>query len=123
MAEFVDYFELLQVSSNAEPATIHRIYKLLAARYHPDNAATGDGDKFLLLQEAYRVLSDPELRATYKAEWEVHRLQPRAVFEMPEFFKGIEAESYRRVGILCLLYNQRRNTLDHPGVSCSNWSP
>jgi hypothetical protein len=29
----------------------------------------------------------------------------------------VEAESNRRLGILCLLYNQRRTDPDHPGVS------
>src|SRR4051812_13398865 len=39
---FVDYYELLQISPNAEPETIHRVYKMLAQRYHPDNPETGD---------------------------------------------------------------------------------
>lgn len=117
MAEFVDYFELLQISPNAEAQTVHRVYKMLAARFHPDNAATGDRDKFLLLQEAYRVLSDPEARASYKVEWEMRRLRPLPVFEMAEFFSGMEAEAYRRLGILCLLYTQRRSTPDHPNMS------
>ena len=30
-----DYYELLQISQNAEPETIHRVYRLLAQRYHP----------------------------------------------------------------------------------------
>ena len=36
MPEFIDYYELLQISSNAEPETIQRVYHMLAARYHPD---------------------------------------------------------------------------------------
>ena len=31
---FVDYYELLQISPNAEPETIQRVYKMLAQRYH-----------------------------------------------------------------------------------------
>lgn len=117
MAEFRDYFELLQISPNAEAQTVHRVYKMLAARFHPDNSSTGDESKFLLLQEAYRVLADPQARAAYKAEWEVRRLRPLPVFEMAEFFNGMEVQSYRRLGILCLLYNQRRTTPDHPNMS------
>jgi curved DNA-binding protein len=117
MEDFVDYFELLQISPNAEQQTIHRVYKMLAARFHPDNVTTGDRDKFLHLQAAYQVLSDPEARATYKTEWELRRLRPLPVFEMAEFFNGMEAQAYRRLGILCLLYNQRRTTPDHPNMS------
>ena len=46
---FVDYYELMQISSNAEPETIHRVFHMLAARYHPDNPQSGDTEKFLLL--------------------------------------------------------------------------
>ena len=35
-----DFYEVLQISPNADPDTIHRIYRLLAQRFHPDNAET-----------------------------------------------------------------------------------
>ena len=60
-----DYYELLQVSPNAEPETIHRVYRLFAQRVHPDNLETGNEAKFRALQDAYSVLSDPEKRAEY----------------------------------------------------------
>ena len=43
---FTDYYEDLQVSSNADVETIERVYRLLAKRYHPDNNGTGDAEKF-----------------------------------------------------------------------------
>ena len=42
----VDYYEVLQVSSTAEPETIHRVYRLHAQRYHPDNQETGNRSRF-----------------------------------------------------------------------------
>ena len=45
---FVDYYELLQISPNAEPETVHRVFKMLAQRYHPDNPETGDTERFVL---------------------------------------------------------------------------
>ena len=30
-----DYYEFLQISPNAEQATIHRVYRFLAGRFHP----------------------------------------------------------------------------------------
>ena len=32
-----DYYEVLQVSRNADFETIERVFRLLAKRYHPDN--------------------------------------------------------------------------------------
>jgi DnaJ-class molecular chaperone len=60
-----EYYEILQVSSKAEPDTIHRVYRLLAQRFHPDNQESGDSERFRLLRDAYDVLSDPEKRAQY----------------------------------------------------------
>ena len=54
----LDYYEILQVSANAEPDTIHRIYRLLAQRFHPDNQESGNSDRFHQIHEAYTVLSD-----------------------------------------------------------------
>ena len=61
----VDYYEALQISVNAEPETVHRVYRLFAQRFHPDNKETGSESRFRLVTEAYRVLSDPKLRAQY----------------------------------------------------------
>ncbi len=47
-----DYYERLQISANAEPDTIHRVYRLLAPRFHPDNLETGDESRFRSITEA-----------------------------------------------------------------------
>jgi curved DNA-binding protein CbpA len=117
MDEFIDYYELLQISPNAELATIQRVHKLLSSRYHPDNPETGDTEKFLLLQQAFQVLSDGAARAEYDKSALNHAAQPDPVFEMKEFVVGIGVEANRRLGILCLLYNRRRGVPDHPGLS------
>ena len=92
MADFVDYYEMMQISPNAELATIQRVYRLLAARYHPDNPETGNTDQFVLLQKAYQVLSDPEARAQYDSALAQQTAGPMPVFEMKEFVVGIDAE-------------------------------
>ena len=117
MDDFVDYYELLQISPNAELLTIQRVYKMLASRYHPDNVRTGDTDKFLQLQKAFQVLSDPDRRAQYNRVYESRHVQPNPVFETKEFEVGLEAESNRRLGMLCLLYQRRKTNADHPGMS------
>ena len=115
--DFVDYYELLQISPNAELETVHRVFRMLATRYHPDNAETGDTDKFLLLNKAYETLSEPKARVEYDTQYQSHDVEPIELFELKEFSLGIEAEGNRRMGILCLLYNRRRSNPDDPGLS------
>lgn len=114
---FVDYYEVMQISPNAEVGTIHRVFRMLAARYHPDNPETGDSSKFLILKEAYEVLSDPETRTSYNVRHERYRQEPLAIFSLKEFTGGVEGEANRRMGVLCLLYHKRRNDADQPGMS------
>ena len=114
---FLDYYKLMQISPNAETETIQRVYRMLAGRYHPDNTNTGDMERFLRLNEAYQVLSDPQARAEYDADYRAQRLEPIEVFNLREFAVGIDGEGNRRMGLLCLLYNRRRMNAEDPGVS------
>ena len=119
MAEepFVDFYELMQISPNAEPETIQRVYRMLAARFHPDNPKTGDAERFVKLSQAYQILSNGETRAAYDLRCQLRNTQPISVFELREFAAGIDGEANRRMGILCLLYNRRRSNPDAPGMS------
>jgi len=112
-----DYYELLQISPTAEVETIQRVYRILAARYHPDNPHTGDAERFLRLTQAYQMLSEPEKRAAYDRERQHQSFRPLPIFELKEFVSGVDAEANRRLGILCLLYNRRRANPDRPGLS------
>lgn len=114
---FVDHYEVLQISPNAEPETVHRVFKLLAMRYHPDNPETGDAARFLQLKQAYEVLRDPQQRADYDSRRGQQEEQPMPVFQLRDFLDGTEGEANRRVGILCLLYHKRRVDPEEPGLS------
>jgi hypothetical protein len=116
-AEEPNYYDVLQISPQAEAETVHRVYRIMAARFHPDNPETGDTDKFLLLKKAYEVLSDPDRRNEYDARHKRQDAEPMPIFEMKDFVIGVEAESNRRLGVLSLLYNQRRMDSDHPSLS------
>ncbi len=63
------YYDILGVAHNASPEEIKQAYRKLAKRYHPDvNAGSRESEeKFKEVQEAYRTLSDVQLRADYDA--------------------------------------------------------
>lgn len=111
-----DYYEFLQISPKAEPVTIHRVYRFLAARFHPDNPETGDPEKFLLLNRAYAVLSDPDRRAEYDGGIE-GRVRPIPAFESVDFMDGVEGEVNRRLAVLSLLYRRCRANVENPKVT------
>ncbi len=115
--DFIDYYEILEISPNAQPETIHRVYRLLAQCYHPDNQETGDAGRFSLVLEAYRTLSDPEKRAAYDVEHQATRAVRWKVFDQSTGMQGIAAEKRKRTGILTLLYTKRMTTPDHPSLN------
>ncbi len=102
-----DYYEVLRLGRNAETDTIHRVYRLLAQRYHPDNVESGSAARFRQVLEAYRVLSDPEQRAGYDAvHLDTQRLRWR-IFDQNTAIDQFEAEKAKRKGVLALLYRKR----------------
>ena len=113
----VDYYAFLQVNPKADWPTIHRIYRIMARRFHPDNPETGDPEKFLVLQAAHEILSDPKRRAAYDASLQSRDPGTLPIFELSEFVNGIEGELNRRLGVLSLLYNRRRTSPQSPGIS------
>jgi curved DNA-binding protein len=112
-----DYYEVLQISRNADIETIHRVYRIMASRFHPDNPRTGDTETFLLLRRAYQVLADPDQRAKYDSTCQIEEDSPLPIFELKDFVHGLQGEVNRRLGVLSLLYNRRRTHEDHPGLS------
>lgn len=61
------YYERLEVSPGASKLQIKKSYRKLAIRYHPDkNPGNNEAlEKFKEISEAYKVLSDDQLRAKY----------------------------------------------------------
>jgi len=112
-----DYYEFLQISRSAEPATIQRVFRFLAGRLHPDNPETGDAEKFILLRQAYEVLSDRERRTEYDAAYNNEPPRPIPLSDSVDFMDDIEGEMNRRLALLALLYNQRRTSPYKPEVS------
>ena len=115
--ELPDYYELLQISPNAEPETIHRVYRLLAQRFHPDNQQSGDQGRFRDLVVAYETLTDPERRAKYDLALAAHRKARWQPTTGPERVENpIEVEQMVRLTVLEVLYERRRTNPQHAGV-------
>ncbi|MGD0220935.1 MAG: J domain-containing protein [Terriglobia bacterium] len=115
--EIQDYYEFLQISPNAQPATIHRVYRFLAGRLHPDIPETGDAQTFRQLKQAYDVLSDPERRAQYDATYKKEAPPPVPLSNSIDFMDSIGGELNRRLAVLALLYVKRRMNPYTPEVS------
>jgi curved DNA-binding protein CbpA len=113
----VNYYDLLQISPQAEPETIDRVYRLMAARYHPDNLETGDAERFQVIREACEVLRDPVRRKEYDRQFQINATKPLSIFLGKEFTDGIDAEAKIRIGVLCLLYSKRRANPDFAALS------
>jgi curved DNA-binding protein CbpA len=66
MAARRDHYTVLGVSHSASEAEIHRAYRTLARRYHPDiNASDEARTRFEEVSSAYEVLHDPQRRDRY----------------------------------------------------------
>jgi curved DNA-binding protein CbpA len=66
MAQFIDYYKILQVDPSAEPDIIEAAYIRLSKLYHPDvNKDPGAEEKYKEITEAYFVLKDPNNRSKY----------------------------------------------------------
>ena len=69
MEEFLTFYDILDVKSNASPEKIKEAYHIMAKKYHPDIAAPENKsayeEKFKKINEAYTVLSDEKSRKEY----------------------------------------------------------
>lgn len=113
----IDYYEFLQISPHADTETIHRVYRYLAGRLHPDNPESGDPDLFRLLKAAYDTLSNPSRRAEYDATVRKEANEAKPLSTSIDFMDSIEGELNRRIAVLAVLYFRRRSNPRFPEVS------
>jgi curved DNA-binding protein CbpA len=113
----IDFYEFLQISPRADQDTIHRVYRFLASRFHPDNPDSGDAETFATLSDAYEVLSDPARRAEYDTTRETETPQPPPLSRSIDFMDSVAGELNRRLAVLVVLYFKRRANPLYPEVS------
>ncbi len=88
----LDPYRVLGVLRGATPEQIKAAHRRLAKRYHPDGSS-GDDIRFLAVQEAYQLLSDPARRR----EWDrVHAPGPVRAAGNRRRTTGADAEAKPR---------------------------
>lgn len=117
-----NYYKILQVDVDAHPTVIRYAYRFLAAQYHPDNAESGDAEKFRLISEAWRTLSDRGRRQAYDMNLGVQSQAPATqpgqapkpdIPKMSLSFSEVEL----RLAVLQVLLEARRKRPQTGGAS------
>ncbi len=114
--QFVDYYDLLQVSQNADVDTIRRVFRHLAKKCHPDLNKGGDADNFRRLLKAHETLTNPEARALYDLRYSEFWDQKWQLVKRTGDESNWTDNSEVRERILSLFYVQRRTNVRHPGL-------
>lgn len=112
---FVDYYELLQVSPNADEGTIQRVFRHLAKENHPDTTG-GDAERFNRLVDAYRTLTSPETRAAYDVRYQQFWDRKWKVAADATHARRLMDDEGVRERVLALFYTQRRRNMRNPGM-------
>ncbi len=120
-----DLYEILEVEESADAKVIKKAYRAKALEFHPDvNDSPQAESRFLEIQEAYLVLSDPEKRAVYDRGFEIPEVEipARDKYPPPHAFtrrnspfsifdrtvSWMDYEKYRGVankaGVVCFLF-------------------
>jgi hypothetical protein len=113
---FIDYYELLQVSPNADDDTIQRVFRHLAKKFHPDHQDSPDEEKFRRLVEAHKILTDPETRAGYDASYQEYWNRKWRLVSESGDGSAFARDRETRERMLSLFYVQRRRSMTLPGL-------
>src|SRR4051812_30761156 len=113
---FKDYYEILEVSPNANSETIERLFRYLALRYHPDNKDTGDLTRFTEVVEAHDALKDPLSRAAYDIQHKDHSGARWKLAKEAGNTNSIQRDAIFQDHLLSMLYVKRRQNINDPGV-------
>jgi len=114
-ASFVDYYELMQVSPNADEDTIRRIFRHLAKKCHPDHPQ-GDPERFRLLVEAHDTLTNPGARSAYDLKYQGFWEAKWKLAADASEGRGVSDDKDVRERLLSLYYVQRRSRMHNPGL-------
>ena len=106
-----NFYELLELSSNANQETIERMFRYLATKWHPD--AGGDKERFSLLVKAFETLKDPASRTAYDISLQQ---QQRQEANLNSHAQQAGPDTVDRHKLLCLFYAARRQNAKRPAL-------
>ena len=78
-----NYYNILNVSKDAERSEIRRAFRELAMALHPDVSDESHTEAFILAREAYEILIDEESRQRYNKELDAHATVSKKVQPSP----------------------------------------
>ncbi|KAK4305788.1 hypothetical protein Pmani_022334 [Petrolisthes manimaculis] len=82
-------YEILHIKRNADTTTVKKAFKQLAKEWHPDKNQSPEAEaKFIEINEAYKLLMDPERRRLFDSTGHTD--------EQPNFRKQHDYSSFRR---------------------------
>lgn len=113
---FTDFYEALEVSSNASAAVIEAAFRVLSQRYHPSQP-DGDSDRHALITAAYTTFTTPDHKLKYDSyytdskPWAPGRSEEEdePLSSSPPGTDVLESDREIRTRIMTLLYESRRN--------------
>lgn len=111
---FVDYYELLELSPNANLETIERVFRYFATKWHPD--AGGDKTRFTQLIQAFETFRDPAARAAYDARYQQRQQQAANLIDNA---RKAGVDTVDRHKLLCIFYAKRRQDSKRPALGIS----
>lgn len=115
-SKFIDHYEILEISPNANSGTIERMFRYLAQRYHPDNRETGNRPRFDAILEAHNALKDPATRAQYDIEHKDRSGLRLKLAEEASDSEGLARDVHIQNKLLSVLYVKRRQNVREPGI-------
>ena len=75
--EVFDLYETLNVPKTASPDDVRNGYLNMSRLHHPDKSQSSSGEEFKRINQAYKILNDPGLRAFY----DKHGYEPTMIAE------------------------------------------
>jgi hypothetical protein len=112
---FLDYYDLMQISPNADEEIIQQMFRFLAKKWHPD-LQQNESERFRMLVEAHKTLTDPEKRAAYDLKYQKYWDSKWNLASDASDTRVFADDNEVREGLLSLFYVQRRSKMNDPGL-------
>lgn len=76
-----DYYQILGIPHDSDINTIKRAFRLSAKETHPDSTKQNSYTQFVLIREAYDILTNPSQRAQYDIVWKKYHTQTHTTLQ------------------------------------------